>query len=68
MVVSLLQTATGLAPWDVGLAEAVLYLVGVGLLGAAFLAALLALRNPGPTATRTTGLGAGSGSSRPAGS
>jgi hypothetical protein len=46
---------------------AVLYLVGVSLLGAAFLATLLALRNPGSTATRTTGLGAGSGSSKPAG-
>jgi hypothetical protein len=68
VAVSLLQTAIGVAPLDIGLVAAVLYLLGVGLLGAAFLAALLALRNPGSTATRTTGLGAGSGSSRPAGS
>jgi hypothetical protein len=37
------------APWDVGVVAAVLYLVGVGLLGTAFAAALLALRNPTPT-------------------
>ncbi|SRR6266545_1628713 len=51
VVVSVLQTATGVAPFDVGMAAAVLYLLGVGLLGAAFVAALLALRNPTPTAT-----------------
>ena len=50
VVVSVLQAATGVAPFDVGLVEAVLYLLGVGLLGAAFLAALLALRNPAPAA------------------
>ncbi|HEU4396636.1 MAG TPA: hypothetical protein VFU54_02215 [Actinomycetota bacterium] len=50
VVVSVLQAATGVAPFDVGLVAAVLYLLGVGLLGAAFLAALLALRNPDPAA------------------
>ena len=48
VVVSVLQTATGLAPFDVGVAAAVLYLLGIALLGGAFLAALLALRNPRP--------------------
>jgi hypothetical protein len=48
VAVSLLQTATGLAPWDVGALAAVLYLVGVGLLGVPFVAALLALRHPAP--------------------
>ena len=56
VAVSLLQTAAGVAPLDLGVVAAVLYLLGVGLLGAAFVAALLALRNPGSTATRTTGL------------
>jgi hypothetical protein len=56
VAVSLLQTAAGVAPPDLGVVAAVLYLLGVGLLGAAFVAALLALRNPGSTATRTTGL------------
>ena len=51
VAVSLLQTATGVAPFDVGVVAAVLYLLGAGLLGAAFAAALLALRNPTPTAT-----------------
>jgi len=51
VVVSLLQTATGVAPFDVGVVAVVLYLVGVGLLGAAFAAALLALRNLIPAAT-----------------
>jgi hypothetical protein len=50
VVVSVLQAAAGVAPFDVGLVAAVLYLLGVGLLGAAFLAALLALRNPAPAA------------------
>ncbi len=50
VVVSVLQTATGMAPLDVGVVAAVLYLVGVGLLGTAFVAALLALRNPIPAA------------------
>jgi hypothetical protein len=44
VVVSVLQTVTGAAPFDVGVVAAVLYLLGVLLLGAAFLAALLALR------------------------
>jgi hypothetical protein len=48
VAVSLLQTATGLAPWDVDALAAVLYLVGVGLLGVPFVAALLALRHPAP--------------------
>jgi len=50
VVVSVLQTAAGLAPQDVGAVAAVLYLLGVGLLGVAFLAALLTLRNPTPAA------------------
>jgi hypothetical protein len=49
VVVSVLQTVTGAAPFDVGVGAAVLYLLGVLLLGAAFLAALLALRKPTPT-------------------
>jgi hypothetical protein len=50
VAVSLLQTATGLAPLDVGVAAAVLYLLGVVLLGTAFGVALMALRNPTPAA------------------
>jgi hypothetical protein len=50
VAVSVLQAATGVAPFDVGPVAAALYLLGVGLLGAAFLAALLALRNPAPAA------------------
>jgi hypothetical protein len=50
VVVSILQTVTGVAPFDVGPVAALLYLLGVGLLGAAFLAALLALGNPAPAA------------------
>ena len=46
VVVSVLQTVTGAAPFDVGVVAAVLYLLGVLLLGAAVLAALLALRKP----------------------
>jgi len=38
VVVSVLQTANGLAPFDVGVAAAVLYLLGIALLGGAFLA------------------------------
>jgi hypothetical protein len=45
VVVSLIQTATGMAPLDVGVATGVLYLLGIGLLGIAFVAALIALRN-----------------------
>jgi hypothetical protein len=50
VAVSLLQTAAGLAPLDVGVAAAVLYLLGVVLLGTAFGVALMALRNPTPAA------------------
>ena len=46
VAVSLGQTTAGLAPFDVGVTGVVLSLLGVVLLGAAFLAALLALRNP----------------------
>lgn len=46
VAVSLLQTATGVAPFDVGVAAAAFYLLGVALLGMAVVAALLALRNP----------------------
>jgi hypothetical protein len=45
VAVSDMQTAAGSAPLDVGVAAAALYLLGV-----AFLAALLALRNPTPAA------------------
>jgi hypothetical protein len=48
VVVSLVQTATGMAPLDVGALAAVLYLLGVGLLGVAFVVALLTLRKPLP--------------------
>jgi hypothetical protein len=49
LVVSVLQTASGVAPFDVGVVAAVLYVAGVGLLGAAVVAALLALRKtPSP--------------------
>jgi hypothetical protein len=51
VAVSLLQTAAGQAPSDVGVAAAVLSLLGVALLGVAFGAALLALRNPTSSAT-----------------
>lgn len=51
VVVSVLQTASRMAPFDVGLGAAGLYLLGVGLLGAAFGAALLDLRRPTPAAT-----------------
>jgi hypothetical protein len=51
VVVSLAQTAAGLAPFDVGVAAAVLSLLGVLLLGTAFGVALLALRTPTPTPT-----------------
>jgi hypothetical protein len=50
LAVSLLQVATGVAPFDVDVVAAALYLVGVALLGAAFVAAVLALRNPTPSA------------------
>ncbi len=50
VAVSLLQTATGVAPFDVGVVAVVLYLSGAGLLGSVFTAALLALRHPNPAA------------------
>ncbi|HZD68324.1 MAG TPA: hypothetical protein VFA45_05225, partial [Actinomycetes bacterium] len=46
VMVSVLQTTAGLTPLDVGVVAALLYLLGVGMLGVAFLAAVLALRNP----------------------
>jgi len=46
VAVSVAQTAAGLAPLDIGVATAALSLLGVALLGAAFGAALLALRHP----------------------
>jgi hypothetical protein len=51
VAVSLGQTAAGLAPFDVGVVGAVLALLGMVLLGVAFLAALLALRHPAPAPT-----------------
>jgi hypothetical protein len=51
VAVSLAQTAAGLAPLDLGVVAAVLSLLGVLLLGTAFGAALLALRNPIPAST-----------------
>jgi hypothetical protein len=46
VVVSVLQTASGVAPFDVGVVAALLYLLGVTLLGMALVTALLALRGP----------------------
>jgi hypothetical protein len=46
VVVSVLQTASGVAPFDVGVVAAVLYLLGVALLGMALVTAVLALRRP----------------------
>jgi hypothetical protein len=46
VVVSVLQTASGVAPFDVGVVAAVLYLLGVVLLGMALVTAVLALRHP----------------------
>src|SRR6266511_5952026 len=54
VAVSLLQTAAGLAPLDLGVATAALSLLGLLLLGAAFGAALLALRQPAPAATSSS--------------
>jgi hypothetical protein len=48
VVVSILQTAGGVAPFDVGVVAAVLYLLGVALLGIALVTAVLALRRPAP--------------------
>jgi hypothetical protein len=49
VVVSVLQTAAGVAPFEVGVVAVVLYLLGVALLGVAFVVALLALRHATPT-------------------
>jgi hypothetical protein len=46
VVVSVLQTASGVAPFDVGVVAALLYLVGIALLGIALVTAVLALRTP----------------------
>jgi hypothetical protein len=46
VVVSVLQTASGVAPFDVGVVAALLYLVGIALLGMALVTAMLALRHP----------------------
>jgi hypothetical protein len=46
VVVSVLQTASGVAPFDVGVVAAALYLLGVALLGMALVTAVLALRGP----------------------
>jgi len=53
VVVSVLQTATGVAPLDVGAVAGVLYLVGVSLLGASLVSALLALRRSSRTHGRS---------------
>jgi hypothetical protein len=47
VAVSVTQTAAGRAPFDLGPAIAALSLLGVALLGAAYVAALLALRHGG---------------------
>jgi hypothetical protein len=49
VLVSLLQTVTGTAPFDLSMVAAVLSLLGVALLGAAGAATLMALRNPTAT-------------------
>jgi hypothetical protein len=46
VVVSVLQAAGGLAPFDVGVLAATLYLLGIVLLGMALVTTLLALRTP----------------------
>jgi hypothetical protein len=48
VAVSVLQTVTGAAPFDVGVVAVLLYLLGVGLLAIALIAALFALRHPAP--------------------
>ena len=45
------QTAAGRAPFDLGVAAAVLSLAGVALLGTAYGAALFALRHQGAEST-----------------
>jgi hypothetical protein len=54
VAVSLLQTVSGAAPFDLSVVALVLSLLGVALLGGAFLSALLALRNPA-SASRLAG-------------
>jgi hypothetical protein len=46
VVVSVLQTASGVAPFDVDVLAALLYLLGIALLGIALVTAVLALRTP----------------------
>jgi hypothetical protein len=46
VAVAVAQTATGRAPFDLGIAAAALTLLGVALLAAAYATALLALRHP----------------------
>jgi hypothetical protein len=46
VVVSVLQTASGVAPFDVDVVAALLYLLGIALLGIVLVAAVLALRTP----------------------
>jgi hypothetical protein len=48
VVVSVLQTARGVAPFDLGAVAAVLYLLGIALLCVALVTAVLALRRPAP--------------------
>jgi hypothetical protein len=50
VAVSVLQTAAGVAPFDLGVVAALLYLVAVALLGSALVAALAALRRGAPAA------------------
>jgi hypothetical protein len=50
VVVSLAQTVAGVAPYDFGVATVSIYLLGVLLLGTAFVAALLALRHAAASA------------------
>jgi hypothetical protein len=51
VAVSLGQAAAGVAPLDLGVAAAVLSLLGLLLLASAFGAALFALRQPTPAAS-----------------
>jgi hypothetical protein len=50
VAVSLAQTVAGVAPYDLGVATVAIYLLGVLLLGTAFVAALLALRHAAASA------------------
>jgi hypothetical protein len=51
VAVSVVQTAAGRAPFDLGIAAAAMTLLGAALLGAAYAAALLALRHPAAAPT-----------------